>query len=265
MKKRIRLIALTLTATILIWAWGTRITLHAQTERETAAFEAANELYESGHFEEATTAYRQLVDAGFRHESLFYNLGNGYFKQGDIGRAILFYQRAARLNPRDADIQANLDLAREQTRDKFEVEEDAVERLVALARSWLTLNEMAVVTLGLWFAFGALILAYRHSRAGHWREGLLYALILVTLLLAGGLFSLGSRLYFENQRPQSVILAGEVDVMSGPGDQYITEFTLHSGAEVSRIENRGQWARIALPGEQFQGWVPLRAIALIDS
>jgi len=256
-------LTLSFLALLLVGA-GLFLHVHAQTASDITALAAANQLYEDGRFEEAAIAYQKLVDAGIKDDSLFYNLGNAYFKQQDIGRAILYYQRAARLNPRDDDIRANLELARAQAKDKIDADEAAISRLVVFARSWLTLNETAAAALGLWFLLVGLFLAYRHSRSGTRREGLQYALILAALLLAGGLFSFGSRLYIETLRPQSVILADEVDVVSGPGDQYITEFTLHSGAEVSRIETRDDWARIALPGDQFQGWIPVEAMSMID-
>jgi SH3-like domain-containing protein len=55
-------------------------------------------------------------------------------------------------------------------------------------------------------------------------------------------------------------VADEINVISGPDDQYVTEFTLHSGAEVELVETRGNWARLQLPGGQLQGWVPAESI-----
>jgi len=65
---------------------------------------------------------------------------------------------------------------------------------------------------------------------------------------------LSNRIYLEHARPQAVVLAPEVEVRSGPGE-YTVQFDLHSGAKVSIMEQRGEWVRLALPGEQLQGWV----------
>ena len=54
-----------------------------------------------------------------------------------------------------------------------------------------------------------------------------------------------------------------MNVTSGPGEQYVTEFTLHSGAEVRLIERRDYWVRLALPGGQLQGWVPAEAVEAV--
>jgi tetratricopeptide (TPR) repeat protein len=80
----------------------------------------AHQLYESGQYAKAAEAYQQLVDQGYSDAALFYNLGNAYFKQGDIGRAILNYRRAERLHPRDPDTRANLELARSLAVDQIE-------------------------------------------------------------------------------------------------------------------------------------------------
>ena len=223
----------------------------------------ANDLYEGKQFAQAAQAYQQLVDQGFSDSSLHYNLGNAYFKQGDLGRAIVSYRRAERLAPRDPDIQANLDLARSLTVDQ--IDEDNKQaflgRMAQFTQAWLTADELALVALGLWFLFALLFVAFTNSRGGsHLREGLQYALIVASILLAVGVLSLADRLHVDGTRTDGVIVASEVDVTSGPSSQHVLEFTLHSGTEVSLIETRGNWIRLALPGGQFQGWVPASAV-----
>ena len=46
---------------------------------------------------------------------IYYNLGNSYYKADDIARAILNYERALLLEPGNADIRANLEIARSKT------------------------------------------------------------------------------------------------------------------------------------------------------
>jgi hypothetical protein len=257
-----RPVALVVIAIVLLG--GLFYRLQAQDAGETDTLLRANLLYENGRYEEAIQVYQQLVDSDINNSVIFYNLGNAYFKQGDVGRAILNYERAARLTPRDADIRANLELARAKTIDRYETEEEpALTRLVTVARSWFTLNETAVITLGLWMVSVGLFLVYRNSRRHRLREALQYGLIFVAFFLVGGIVSLGSRLYVEANAPAAVIVVDEVAVVSGPGEQYIAEFTLHSGAKVSFLEQRNEWIRIALPGDQFQGWVPSEAVEAV--
>jgi hypothetical protein len=227
----------------------------------------ANQLYESGQYGQSAQAYQQLVDQGYADSALFYNLGNAYYKQGDDGRAILNYRRAERLAPRDLDIEANLALARTQSVDQLEEgasQDGFFINMAHLTQGWLALNELAMITLGLWIVLAFLVIAFGGAKRGSGlREGLGYALVVASLALTVGLVGLISRLHLENTQTEAVVVAQEVDVTSGPGSQYLTEFTLHSGAEVSLVETRGSWARLAVSSGELQGWVPASAVEAV--
>jgi tetratricopeptide (TPR) repeat protein len=219
----------------------------------------ANRLYEEGEFTEAAARYQALVDAGVQDGRLYYNLGDAHFKAGDLGRAILNYRRAQRLLPRDGDVAANLELARAQTLDRIEVEnEGAIIKLVRRLIGWTTLDEAAIAALLLWIALCGLVTGAIIWRGR--RRALLYVAGVVAILLFLGALSIGIKLLDERGRPPAVVVAPEVAVRSGPGDDYLTEFTLHAGAEVRLVERRGGWMRIALPGD-LQGWAPSEAVA----
>ncbi len=235
--------------------------LHAQATGDAEAMAASNELYDSGRFVEAAQVYQQLVDQGNRDDALYYNLGNAYYKQGDLGRAILNYRRAQREAPRDADVRANLELARGQTIDLIDRDErGSVVRFLVATQSRLTLNELAAASLALWVLVVALLLALLYTGPGVLRGAALYASVVAAVLLVLGAGSLAGRAYEHSSRNYVVVVAGEVEVISGPGSQYVTEFTLHGGAEGRLIERRGSWARLALPGGDLQGWVPGSAV-----
>ena len=230
--------------------------------------QVANSLYENGRFAESAQAYEQLVAQGAHDSAVYYNLGNAYFRQGDVGQAIFNYQRAAQLAPRDADIQANLAMVRAQATDQLPTASSSpLENFASTTRQYLTLNEMALLALGAWFLFGLVWLVYRQMKNGRSKEGLQYILIISGLFMVIATFSLGSRIYVENNRQQAVVIADVIDVSAGPSADTITEFDLHSGAEIELLEQRGDWVRLTLPGGQVQGWVPAEAVAIysVDS
>ncbi len=218
----------------------------------------ANQLYETGQFVEAAGAYQVLVDTGVQDGTLYYNLGNAYFKAGDLGHAILNYRRAQVLLPRDPDVDANLQLARTQTTDRLETEDGGV--LVSFVRrvlvEWTTLDEAAAITLGLWVLLCALVVTAILWPRG--RQVLRYGIAVVAVLLVLGMLSVGIRASEARSAP-AVVVAQSVETHSGPGADYLAEFTLHAGAEVRVLERRDGWVRITLPGD-LQGWVPKRTI-----
>jgi len=234
----------------------------SQLDRETMTH--ANQFYEAGHFNEASQIYQQLVDQGYSHSSLFYNLGNAHYRQGNLGKAILNYERAARLDPRDADIQANLSYAQQQTINQYDAESNSpLEQLTQIASSLLTLNEMSVLVLVLFWLLVALFIVYRHNHVDQLRKVLGYSMVMVLLILVLGALTVGNRVYAEKTHPVAVVTAESVDVHSDPDESGLTQFTLHSGVQVILLDTRGRWAQLALLGEQFQGWIPVEAVEAI--
>lgn len=221
---------------------------------------AANQQYEAGEFQAAAEAYEAIIAAGVRESSVYYNLGNAYFKQGDLGRAILSYRRAHALNPRDPDIVANLRIARAQTVDQIEAATaGSIANFVQVAEDWLTLHEAGILALVLWLLIGLFaLLAVLKPR---WRRWTGVVMAVLALFLVIGLLSMASRYYRIQRYPPAVVVAEQVNVTSGPGnaDQYLLEFTLHSGTEVLVLESRPDWRRVSLPGD-LQGWVAAEAI-----
>ena len=78
----------------------------------------ADSAYATADYATATHIYEQLLVTEGEAASVYYNLGNSYYKQGEIARAILNYERALMLAPANSDIQFNLELARSKTVDK---------------------------------------------------------------------------------------------------------------------------------------------------
>ncbi len=229
----------------------------------------ANQLYESGQYPLAAQAYQQLVDQGYEDSSLYYNLGNAYYKQGNFGRAILNFRRAEALAPRDTDIEANLEMARAQVVDQVEEAEEKVsfiDNIAGFSREYFTLNEVAIAAVAAWIVFVSLLMAYTSTSKGSLiREGLQYVLVVATLVLTVSTFGLGSRLYAETASPEGIVVAAEIEVASGPGAQYVTEFTLHNGIEVDVLETRENWVRLAVPNSDMQGWVPANTVEAVVS
>ncbi len=74
----------------------------------------ANRAFAAGKFPEAAAAYQAvLAQSGYSAPVLF-DLGNAFFRQGDLAQAILAYKRALWLTPGDEDILANLQAAQKQ-------------------------------------------------------------------------------------------------------------------------------------------------------
>ena len=59
------------------------------------------EAYRSGDWPAAIDAFESLAASGVDNGKLFYDLGNAYLKNDDLGRALLWYERALKRIPDD--------------------------------------------------------------------------------------------------------------------------------------------------------------------
>ncbi len=224
----------------------------AETPEE--AFDRGCKAYEQGKWDDAAETFRALVRYGFSDARLEYNLGNAEFKRNHVGESILHYERARRLDPGDADIVANLALARGRLRDVVLDPDDAgpvaavraaQDRLGEDGQAWLTL-------LGVWAALG--IVTWCGSRAGGFTPGRSWALagtFLATALLFASWRSTSARL---SGTPRAVVMKSSVDALAGPGLNNASLFTLHEGTAVTIEADRDSWMQVALPNG-LSGWV----------
>ena len=102
---------------------------HPQSEQTASAayasdpdklWDQANTAYINNDFPTAISLYETILSSGRQSGKLYYNLANAYFKEQEIGRAILNYNRALRLNPGNEDIRYNLQVAEKMTKDHID-------------------------------------------------------------------------------------------------------------------------------------------------
>lgn len=140
----------------------------AKTEAE-KVWERANTLYINGDYVGAAAFYEAIVDKGYISGRLFYNLGNAYFKAGELGRAVLNYNRAQKLMPYDKDVTYNLAVANGYVKDKIDtVPEFFLSRWIKAWRSSLDSNTWAarsLVLLAVALA-GVLVFLWRSAAGG---------------------------------------------------------------------------------------------------
>jgi tetratricopeptide (TPR) repeat protein len=236
------------------------VTASAQQE----IFEQGNQFYQVEDYSAAVEAYEAVHASGFESPDLQYNLGNAYFKTGELGRSILSWERALRLAPGHEDAAANLELAVRLSADDIE----PLPRfwLLSAVSWWVNLIPrsalLAVVALA-WLALtcGALartlVSAERFKRLGGWG----IAAGAVVLVLLGT--NLAVREFEVGQPERGVILAEAVLVRSAPtDDDDLTVFEVHEGTRVLIDQRTEQWAEIVLDDGKV-GWVPVEVMEVI--
>jgi len=220
----------------------------------TTLYNQANALYREGGYEEAVAKYEEVVATGVRNGALYYNLGNACFRTRRIGKAILWYERALKLMPRDPDVRANLRFANMVKVDKDPpVEENPVVDALRDVQNFLTLDEQALLlSVFVFLLFGSLV-AILFTRSA--RSLLLsISVALGALVIALGL-SFAVKLHTRELVETAIVLAPEVEARSGPGEEHTTILVLHEGTKVMVERNGEGWTLIRL-ANGVGGWIP---------
>jgi len=89
-------------------------------ENNTQLWEKANAYFTTEEYQQAVSIYEQILKTGEESAKLYFNLGNAYYKSGDVNNAILNFERAKVLAPHDADIEFNLQIANQFVVTKIE-------------------------------------------------------------------------------------------------------------------------------------------------
>ena len=215
-------------------------------------FDAANAAYADGRYEDAAAGYEALL-AEKPNATLYYNLGNARYKQGELAQAILNYERALRLRPSYKDAQYNLKFAQSKITDNI-VEQDfflsawiRALRNSLKERTWFHLSVFLFI-LGL-----TGILVFLLSRETWLRKTAFHiAWIALLFSLIAGL-NAGSLHNRDTLRNEAIITQGVVNAKSSPDRSGTDLFTLHEGTKVTIRETIGEWVNIRVGNNE--GWI----------
>ncbi len=219
-------------------------------------FKLANEKYKTGNYQEAIQIYNSILKKGIKNGYIYYNLGNAYFKNKELGKAILNYERAKIYLPDDKDVNYNLKYASLMRIDKFKKNAPNPFTVIIM----FIYNMFSVNTLFVFVYLLLLVIIGFYFVKWFWKNNItlnniLYKIFPYTIgLFIFFLFLLSVKIYITETSSYAIILKKEIDVKSGPGKEYTVMFNLHEGTKVSVKKYSGNWMFISTPNG-FSGWI----------
>lgn len=216
---------------------------------------SANEAYNKAEYATALERYNAILDRGLHSAALYFNLANTYFKTEQLGKAILYYNRALRLAPADEDIRHNLEYAEQMTKDSIEeIPEFILTTWVRAVRGALSSTAWSVISLILLAAALAMALFYLLAQRLALRKMGFYTMVIAALLfILTSLFAWSEREMIVNSK-EAIIMSSAVSIKSSP-DRAATElFVLHEGTKVSIGHEIAGWAEVRI-SDGRKGWV----------
>jgi len=235
------------------------VAIPGQAADASTQFLNGNEAYRAGHYEEARAAYQNLVEQA-PCAAAHYNLANADCRRRRLGQAIPHYEKALRFDPRNSDIQSNLDHARAQIKSKQpEVETDFLTRIVWSTLTRISMSECCkIFTIFVWI-FTSLLTVGILNRRLRLRKWLFLMTLPAAVMVLAAVILLGFKLYeFEALTP-GVVLEAEVSALAGPAEGQTRKFVLQEGHKVFIVDHRPGWCRVALQ-TGANGWVRTESI-----
>jgi hypothetical protein len=214
-------------------------------------------------YEKAVLAFERIIDEGkVRNAKLYYNLGNACFLKGDIGKALLNYRRAEKLDNSDSNIQKNIAFVRSKRIDKIEAKTE--KRILQTLFFWHYDFSVKTRFLLTCISFGIVCICFAGAiwfgRNASWMT----PAIICSFLTVCFLLSLVVGYRTQAGKISGVITSKEVVAHQGDGNNYPPSFKdpLHEGTEFDMLESRPGWLHIKL-FDGSDGWISDNAAELI--
>ena len=217
----------------------------------------AEQNYRKGNYQQAINDYKELLKQGASAD-IFYNLGNAYYRSGNLTQAILNYERASLLSPGNEDINFNLEFARSKTVDKIVPKGEmfyvtwykSIRNLVSID-SWAYIS---LISIALAFVF---VLVYLFSpTTGFQKLGFFSGILLFVLFSFSSFFAFQQKSAMQ-KRYGAIIIAPSVNVKKSPTFNALDGFVLHEGTRVDIVdEGIKGWVGVQV-SDGRSGWVPI--------
>ena len=227
----------------------------------TSLFSQANTYYAEGDYAEAATQYEQILasstgDLTSDYAVIYYNLGNAYFKQGELAQSILAWERALRLQPSLKDAKHNLQFAQSRIVDNIEdTHSFFLSNWLKVVRNALSERTWVMMSISLFLLTLVGFFFFAFSRTIWLRKTAFYAGVVALLISIVACANAGTLHQRDTERAEAIITQGIVNVKASPNRSGTELFTIHEGTKVKITETIGEWCCIEVGNNV--GWMQL--------
>jgi len=233
---------------------------HAAVENQ---FKKANEAYVRKDYSTAIRLYDNLIEQGIKSADLYYNVGNAYYKNGEVSKSILWYERALRLDPSNEDIKHNILYVNQKIIDDMDVmPEFIITTWIRNIYGMLSSKGWAIVSVIVCFMlFGVIALMLLSSLSK--RRIYLFFTAIVFFMFFGISIAFAFIQYKQSIRTDEAIITQlSVVVKSMPDKSGTDLFTVHEGLKVKIEDKVGSWMEVVFPNGN-KGWIQRNSVEII--
>lgn len=246
---------------------------HEGVREAEAEWQRGIEAYSAKDYSTAKEAFERVEAMGYASADLYYNLGNAYLKlgeqhdkrysEGELGRAILNYRRALKLDPTMEDARYNLDIVHDYTNDTEPIPNGVMGSMWLAVSGIISSNGWAATSIVSLIAALILIMFYQLSSLIALRKVAFFSSIfLIFAFVLSTAFAISQRRASE-QSSEAVILCNDIcPVHASPDNTSKVIRQPSQGVSVKILRNHDTWSEIEfVDGEK--GWITSKSVELV--
>ena len=216
---------------------------------QTQEDEQALESYLQNNVSAEVMPGKALYDVFGDHEDLLLNLGNAYYRSGDLGNARWCYERVLFFNPKSDLAINNINVIREEL---LEIEEEPFPIHVFKQNLFFLLpgNTWSVLSV----AFGFLGLALFYKRRGgtalkRWPFLVNYVALILCIMIAFG------KAIYLGASDRYIVLVENTAITESPEERSAIVTSVTSGSLLFKKDEVSDWFQVETTNGK-QGWIP---------
>lgn len=235
----------------------------AENQYADSLWNAGVEAYSNGDYVSAQQNFQAIESIGLSSTELYTNIADCFFKTKQIAPAILYYERALKLDPSNKDARFNMEITRALCQDRIEVVPEF------FLKTWfrnicyiLPSNTWAFLAIIMMAGLAAAVLLLLLGRKTAVRKTGFFASIAALLLFALCLTNASWQKSDFEHRDAAIVYKPVTSAKSAPSASGADLFILHEGTKVKVLDTVGDWINISL-ADGREGWIPQRDATII--
>ncbi|MCC8146811.1 MAG: tetratricopeptide repeat protein [Bacteroidales bacterium] len=223
----------------------------------------ANNAYSSGDYEKAAQLYKDAINQNGESATVYYNLGNTYYRLNQIAPAILSYERALLLDPGNKDTRFNLEIAKLKTVDKIEpVGTFFLTEWLNDLRNLRSTDQWSYIAIASFILLITCLFLFFFSRKITLKKiGFFSGLALIVICIFTNVFAYNQKKKLT-ERNTAIIFSATTTIKSSPDNSGTDLFILHEGTKVDVKSKLGEWSEIETADGNI-GWIRTKEIEVI--
>lgn len=227
----------------------------------------AIEAYRNQEYKQSIELYEALVASGLEENresaQIYFNLGNAYFRDHQLGKAILNYERAHLLAPGDADIRHNLRFANNHTEDRITPASNLfLTNWFNGVRDLFSSNTWARLAVLFFVLLIVCVTLFLFVRVMLVRKIAFYTGLALLLFVGIANAFAFSQKRERVHREYAIVMAGAARANASPDENSNLLFELHEGTKVKIKSSDGDWYEIEIANGSV-GWTSKKNVEII--